>query len=51
MSVLICFLALWGAGFSLAFLNGFALRLGPAPLRNAVPGGAQALRAAPDLLP
>ena len=25
MSVLVCFLALWGAGFSLAFLNGFAL--------------------------
>jgi hypothetical protein len=25
MSVLVCFLALWGAGFSLAFLNAFAL--------------------------
>ena len=51
MSVLICFLALWGAGFSLAFLNGFALLAALFLYATPVPGGAQALRAAPDLLP
>jgi hypothetical protein len=35
MSVLVCFLALWGAGFSLAFLNAFAL--GSALLLYAAP--------------